>query len=67
MVEVLAVVGALTVLAVFLRLSGFKGLYMGVEFHDKQRDLSESSEAHLASDSRPLLRNRRASDGKLLK
>lgn len=49
-----AIVGALAVLAVFLRLSGFKRFYVGFEFHNP-KELGESSDAHLAKSSSPLL------------
>lgn len=32
---VLAVIGALTILAVLLRVSSIKGFYVGLEFHEK--------------------------------
>ena len=52
-----AVIGALLVFAVILRLSGFKGFKMELEFH-KPPELMESSDVHLAKSSRSLLRNR---------
>lgn len=67
-VYALAGIGGLFLLALFLRLSGFKGFYFGCEFH-KPNELKDSSEVHLANDSQPsrsLLRNGGVSDSKLL-
>ena len=50
-----AAIGALVVLALFLRLSGFKGLKMELEFH-KPPELMKS-DVHLAKSSQSLLRN----------
>ena len=52
-----AVIGALLVFAVILRLSGFKGFKMELEFHNPA-ELIESSDVHLAKSSRSFLRNR---------
>lgn len=43
MVIAFAVIGVLAVVAVLIRLSGFKGFYLGFEFHDKPKQISESS------------------------
>jgi hypothetical protein len=67
-VYVLAAIGGLFLLALFLRLSGFKGFYFGCEFH-KPNELKDPSEVHLANGSqtsRSLLRNGSVSDSKRL-
>ena len=56
MLVAFAIVGAVFLLAVFLRLSGFKGFYFGLEFH-KPKELRESSDVHLSKPSGPLMGN----------
>ena len=56
-----AAIGALFLLAIVLRLSGFKGLYVGLEFH-QPKELKESSEDRLAKSSRSVQRNARLLD-----
>ena len=47
MVIAFAIIGVLAVVAVLIRLSGFKGFYLGLEFHDKPKQISQSSKLGL--------------------